>query len=46
VQHAPAARQLYVSAATGKATVSRILIKLELDNRVQIAVVVRGSRPG
>jgi len=42
VQHAPAARQLYVSAAT----VSRILIKLELDNRVQIAVVVRGSRPG
>ncbi len=39
------ARQLYVSAATVKATVSRILVKLELDNRVQIAVVVRGSRP-
>lgn len=37
-------RQLYVSAATVKATVSRILTKLELDNRVQIAVVVRGSR--
>jgi DNA-binding NarL/FixJ family response regulator len=32
-----------VSAATVKATVSRILTKLELDNRVQIAVVVRGS---
>jgi len=26
--------------------VQRILTKLELDNRVQIAVVVRGSRPG
>jgi DNA-binding NarL/FixJ family response regulator len=38
-------RQLYVSVATVKATVSRILTKLELDNRVQIAVVVRGSRP-
>jgi DNA-binding NarL/FixJ family response regulator len=38
------ARQLYVSAATVKATISRILTKLELDNRVQIAVVVRGSR--
>ncbi len=38
-------RQLYVSAATVKATVSRILVKLELDNRVQIAVVVRGARP-
>jgi DNA-binding NarL/FixJ family response regulator len=39
------ARQLYVSAATVKATVSRILAKLELDNRVQIAVVMRASRP-
>ena len=43
--NAEIARQLYVSAATVKATVSRILTKLELDNRVQIAVVVRGSRP-
>jgi DNA-binding NarL/FixJ family response regulator len=42
--NAEIARQLYVSAATVKATVSRILTKLELDNRVQIAVVVRGSR--
>lgn len=43
--NAEIARQLYVSAATVKATVSRILVKLELDNRVQIAVVVRGARP-
>jgi DNA-binding NarL/FixJ family response regulator len=43
--NAEIARQLYVSAATVKATVSRILAKLELDNRVQIAVVVRSSRP-
>jgi DNA-binding NarL/FixJ family response regulator len=43
--NAEIARQLYVSAATVKATVSRILVKLELDNRVQIAVVVHGSRP-
>src|SRR5439155_19313805 len=42
--NAEIARQLYVSAATVKATVSRILTKLELDNQVQIAVVVRGSR--
>jgi DNA-binding NarL/FixJ family response regulator len=43
--NAEIARQLYLSAATVKATVSRILVKLGLDNRVQIAVVVRGSRP-
>jgi DNA-binding NarL/FixJ family response regulator len=43
--NAEIARQLYISAATVKATVSRILVKLELDNRVQIAVVMRGSRP-
>jgi DNA-binding NarL/FixJ family response regulator len=43
--NAEIARQLYVSAATVKATVSRILAKLELDNRVQLAVVVRSSRP-
>jgi len=35
----------FVSGATVKATVSRILAKLGLDNRVQIAVVVRDSRP-
>ena len=39
--NAEIARQLYVSAATVKATVSRILTKLNLDNRVQIAVIVR-----
>ena len=43
--NAEIARQLYVSAATVKATISRILAKLELDNRVQLAVVVRNSRP-
>ena len=43
--NAEIARQLYVSAATVKAAVSRILAKLELGNRVQIAVVVRSSRP-
>jgi len=42
--HRPAPAPGRVSAATVKATVSRILTKLELDNRVQIAVVVRGSR--
>lgn len=34
-----------MSAATVEATISRILAKLELDNRVQLAVVVRNSRP-
>jgi len=43
--NAEIARQFYVSAATVKATISRILAKLELDNRVQLAVVVRSSRP-
>jgi DNA-binding NarL/FixJ family response regulator len=42
--NAEIARQLFVSAATVKATISRILAKLELDNRVQLAVVVRSSR--
>jgi DNA-binding NarL/FixJ family response regulator len=42
--NAQIASQLYVSPATVKATVSRILTKLGLDNRVQIAVIVRNSR--
>ena len=42
--NAQIARQLYVSPATVKATVSRILTKLGLENRVQIAVVVRNAR--
>jgi DNA-binding NarL/FixJ family response regulator len=42
--NAQIASQLYVSPATVKATVSRILTKLGLENRVQIAVIVRHSR--
>jgi DNA-binding NarL/FixJ family response regulator len=42
--NAQIASQLYVSPATVKATVSRILTKLGLENRVQIAVIVRNSR--
>jgi DNA-binding NarL/FixJ family response regulator len=42
--NAQIAAGLYVSAATVKATVSRILTKLRLENRVQIAVVVRNTR--
>jgi DNA-binding NarL/FixJ family response regulator len=42
--NAQIASQLYVSPATVKATVSRILTKLGLENRVQIAVVVRNAR--
>jgi DNA-binding NarL/FixJ family response regulator len=42
--NAQIASQLYVSPATVKATVSRILTKLHLENRVQIAVIVRNSR--
>ncbi|HEY6500679.1 MAG TPA: response regulator transcription factor [Streptosporangiaceae bacterium] len=42
--NAQIASQLYVSPATVKATVSRILTKLNLENRVQIAVIVRNSR--
>jgi DNA-binding NarL/FixJ family response regulator len=38
--NAEIAAQLYVSAATVKAAVSRILTKLDLANRTQIAVVV------
>jgi DNA-binding NarL/FixJ family response regulator len=34
-------RELYMSTATVKAHVSRLLTKLEVDNRVQIALLVR-----
>ena len=34
-------RELYMSTATVKAHVSRLLAKLEVDNRVQIALLVR-----
>jgi DNA-binding NarL/FixJ family response regulator len=37
-------RELYMSVATVKAHVSRILEKLELNNRVQIALLVHDAR--
>ncbi|POM22327.1 Oxygen regulatory protein NreC [Actinomadura rubteroloni] len=40
------ARELSLSVATVKAHVSRILAKLELNNRVQVALLVRGVEPG
>ena len=39
--NAQIAAQLYISPATVKAAVSRILTKLDLTNRTQIAVIVR-----
>ncbi|WP_033324256.1 response regulator [Actinomadura atramentaria] len=39
------ARELSLSVATVKAHVSRILAKLELNNRVQVALLVRGVDP-
>jgi DNA-binding NarL/FixJ family response regulator len=39
------ARELSVSVATVKAYVSRVLAKLELNNRVQIALVVHDADP-
>jgi DNA-binding NarL/FixJ family response regulator len=39
--NADIARELYVSTATVKAHVSQLLTKLEVDNRVQIALLVR-----
>ena len=39
--NADIARELYMSTATVKAHVSRLLTKLEVDNRVQIALLVR-----
>jgi DNA-binding NarL/FixJ family response regulator len=39
------ARELSVSVATVKAYVSRVLTKLELNNRVQIALVVHDADP-
>ncbi|WP_219462211.1 response regulator [Nonomuraea rhizosphaerae] len=39
-------RELYMSVATVKAHVSRILTKLELNNRVQIALTVHDARAG
>ncbi|MBJ7354904.1 MAG: response regulator transcription factor [Thermoleophilaceae bacterium] len=40
------AQQLHMSVATVKAHVSRLLEKLEVDNRVQIALLIQGSADG
>jgi DNA-binding NarL/FixJ family response regulator len=37
------AREMFVSVATVKAYVSRLLVKLELNNRVQVAVLVHDA---
>ena len=37
------AAELYMSVATVKAHVSRLLMKLDLDNRVQIALLVHDA---
>jgi ATP/maltotriose-dependent transcriptional regulator MalT len=37
----PGADEVYMSVATVKAYVSRLLTKLEVENRVQIALLVR-----
>ena len=46
--NADIARELHMSVATVKAHVSRLLSKLEVDNRVQIALLVQEAlrRPG
>jgi DNA-binding NarL/FixJ family response regulator len=49
LSNAEIARQLHMSVATVKAHVSRLLVKLEGANRVQIALLVQdaaGWRPG
>jgi len=43
--NAEIAAKLYISPATVKAAISRILTKLELTNRIQIAVIVRDGTP-
>jgi DNA-binding NarL/FixJ family response regulator len=41
--NADIARELHMSVATVKAHVSRLLVKLEADNRVQVALLVQDS---
>ena len=43
--NAEIAASLYMSEATVKAHVSRLLTKLGLTNRVQIAILVHDARP-
>ena len=44
--NADIARELYVTVATVKAHVSRLLSKLDLENRVQIALLVHDATSG
>jgi DNA-binding NarL/FixJ family response regulator len=44
--NADIATELHMSVATAKAHVSRLLAKLEVDNRVQIALLVHDATGG
>lgn len=44
LSNADIARQLYMSVPTVKAHVSRVLTKLDADNRVQVAILVHDAR--
>ena len=44
--NADIARELHMSVATVKAHVSRLLAKLEVENRIQIALLVRDAANG
>jgi DNA-binding NarL/FixJ family response regulator len=44
--NAEIATELYMSVATVKAHVSRLLMKLDLDNRVHVALLVHDAGPG
>jgi DNA-binding NarL/FixJ family response regulator len=46
LSNADIARQLHMSPATVKAHVSRLLVKLNAANRVQIALLVRDAATG
>jgi DNA-binding NarL/FixJ family response regulator len=43
MSNAQIAGELYLSVATVKAHVSRLLTKLELDNRVQVALLAHDA---
>ena len=43
VSNADIATEFYMSVATVKAHVSRLLVKLEADNRVQVAIRVHDA---